>query len=341
MVVGEFMEYILGKDIDGSEIKLRDYQLVLLDMMKNLDKILREHNIDYILFSGTLLGAVRHGGFIPWDDDIDIAITRSDYVKLIEVLKEALPEKYTFQCFDTDKRYLAPYPAIKIRLKNTYIKEKNLLLRNKCDDCNGVFIDIFVLNYVSEDKKEDLKVRRKNLCLSWLITCLENLDINPVYLKRKFINNAIEYGNKNKNKKSSLIGDEITWVYQDIKKPYIYNYNDVYPTKDIKFEDTTFKGPNNPDVLLKVHYGENYMELPPKNKRFSNNIVSLSLISDCKDKIKPHFVLQNFILSCLILSLILVALALILFDDISFFLGGIAIILIGLVLMIIVNTTKN
>ena len=111
------MEYILGKDIDGSPIKLRDYQLVLLDMMKDIDKVLKEHNIDYILFSGTLLGAVRHGGFIPWDDDIDIAIKRTEYKKLIKALKESLPDKYVFQCFDTNDKYLAPYPAMKIRLK--------------------------------------------------------------------------------------------------------------------------------------------------------------------------------------------------------------------------------
>ena len=339
MVVGEIMEYILGKDIDGSQIKLRNYQLVLLDMMKDIDKVLKEHNIDYILFSGTLLGAVRHNGFIPWDDDIDIAIKRSEYEKLIKALKESLPDKYVFQCFDTNNKYLAPYPAMKIKLKNTYIKERNFMLKNKCHESDGIFIDIFLLNYVSENKKEDLKARRTNLWLSWLITGLENLDINPIYLKKKFINNAINYGDKNKN--SKLIGDEITWVYRNIKKPYVYKYDDIYPTKDIKFENYTFRGPNNPDGFLKAHYGKNYMELPPKNKRFSSHIVALSLISDCKDKIKPHFSCQNFILLCLIISLVLVALALILFDEISFLLGGLAIILIGLVLMIIINTTKN
>ena len=339
MVVGEIMEYILGKDIDGTDIKLRDYQLVLLDMLKDIDKILREHNIDYILFSGTLLGAVRHKGFIPWDDDIDIAIKRSEYKKLIKVLKESLPNKYVFHCFDTNNKYLVPYPAMKIRLKNTYIKEKNFMLKNKCHDCDGIFIDIFILNYVSENKKEDLKVRRNNLILSWIITGLENLDINPIYLKRWFIKNAVSYGRKNKN--SKLIGDEITWVYRDIKKPYIYKYNDIYPTKNIKFENYTFRGPNNPDGFLKSHYGIDYMELPPIDKRFSSHIVSLSLKSDCKNKIKPHFLFQNFIMVCLVISLILVALALILFDEISFFLGGSAIVIIGLVLMIIINTTKN
>lgn len=329
------MEYILNKDIDDKEVTLRQLQLILLDMIKDIDIICRKNNIQYILFSGTALGAVRHQGFIPWDDDLDIAIMREDYDKLIDCLNHDLPKKYVFQCFDNDPRYLAPYPAIKVRLKDTYLEEKNVFLKNKCYECTGVFIDIFVLNYVSENKKEDLKWRRRNLWLSFLITLLENLDINPIFLKKKFIQNAIDYGNQNKG--SKLIGDEITWVYRSIKRPYIYQKKDIFPPKDICFENLMLPIPNYPEGLLIPHYGKNYMNPPIDSKQKPNHTIFVSLISSCPGRNKPHFPGQNLILLLLIIILILVVSALLIFDEVSFVMGGLAIILFGIVLIFFIN----
>lgn len=333
------MEYMLNKDIDGKKITVRQFQMVLLSMLKDFDKVCKKNHLDYILFSGTVLGAVRHQGFIPWDDDLDVAIHRDQYQKLLTALQKDLPDKYVVQCFETDERYLAPFPAMKIRLKDTYLEERNILLKNKCTTSTGIFIDVFVLNSVSENKKEDLKWRRTNLCLSWLITGLENLDINPRLLKKKFIQNAKDYGKQNKN--SRLIGDEITWVYNLPKKPYIYRYDDIYPTILLPFEDGKFPVPHHPEAFLEAHYGSNYMELPSENKRFSKHIKYVSLISDCPERNKFHFRFQNLIVLCLLIAIVLTFLALLLFDEISFSLGGLAIILIGIVLMILINSKKN
>ena len=139
------MEYILNKDVDGTDVTLRKLQLVLLDMMKDIDEICEKNDIHYVLLYGSILGAIRHDGFIPWDDDLDIGVTRDEYEKFIHALEKDLPDKYTFQYFEKDSRFLAPYPAMKIRLKNTYIEEKNFLLKNKCHECNGVFIDVIIL----------------------------------------------------------------------------------------------------------------------------------------------------------------------------------------------------
>ena len=327
------MKYILNQDVDGSEITLKMLQDVLLDMMKDIDKILKKNHIEYTLFSGTALGAVRHKGFIPWDDDLDIAIMRSDYDKLLEVLKKDLPKKYIFQCFDTDNRYCAPYPALKIRLKDTYIEEKNRLLKNKCDDSTGIFIDVFLLNYVSSDRKEDRKWRKKNLWLSFLITFLENLDINPVSLKQKFIQNAIDYGKENKN--SKLIGDEITWVYRSIDKPYIYKKEDIFPTKRVKFESLKLPIPNNPDGFLRPHYGDNYM-VEPKNKK-PTHIVYVSMKSDCKERNRFHFQYQNLAILLSIVVIIFLLISLFIFDDKSFVFLGLSIILIAIILKILIN----
>src|SRR5574344_1621545 len=91
---------------------IRESQDFLLSMMVDLDKVLTKNKIDYMY----------------------IAVDRENYYKLIEAFKKDLPDDYTFQCYETDKRYLVTYPAMKIRKKNSYIKEKNFQLCNKCLD---------------------------------------------------------------------------------------------------------------------------------------------------------------------------------------------------------------
>lgn len=272
--------YVINQDIDGTDVTLRKLQLVLLSMLKDVDKICKKHDIHYLLFSGSVLGAVRHQGFIPWDDDLDIAIHRDQYSQLLKALQEDLPEQYVVQCFDLDERYLVPFPAMKIRLKNTFVEEENILLKNKCTDCDGVFIDVFLLNYVSEDKKMDYHWRLKNTGLATVITTLENMNRNPISLKKQFLQNAIDYGNQNRD--SKLIGDEITWIYNSPRKPYIYRYDDIFPTKLYPFEDGMFPVPNNPDAFLKAHYGDSYMEYPPEDKRAPKHMKYVSLLTDHK-----------------------------------------------------------
>ena len=96
---------------DGSE--LRTYQLELLKMLIDFDEICRSLNIKYWLSSGTLLGAVRHGGFIPWDDDVDVDMTRDDYKKLVKSFKET--DKYALQTSQNDPYYFWPYAKLRLR----------------------------------------------------------------------------------------------------------------------------------------------------------------------------------------------------------------------------------
>lgn len=124
---------------DGS--KLRKMQLRMLEMLKYIDKICRENNIKYWLSSGTCLGAVRHGGFIPWDDDVDIEMELDDYIRLIDILKKSLNPQYIFQDFSTDNEYVFPYG--KLRDLNTKIKEN--YYADNWNRYNGVFIDIFIM----------------------------------------------------------------------------------------------------------------------------------------------------------------------------------------------------
>ena len=88
---------------DGSI--LRKQQLRMLEMLQYIDFVCKKHNIRYWLCSGTLLGAVRHGGFIPWDDDVDIEMLREDYKRLVRILKKDIDSRYALQTHSTDANY--------------------------------------------------------------------------------------------------------------------------------------------------------------------------------------------------------------------------------------------
>ncbi len=123
---------------DGSD--LRNMQLRMLDMLKYIDQICRENNIKYWLSSGTCLGAVRHGGFIPWDDDCDIEMRREDYNRLIKVLRtECKNKQFKLQDIKTEDKYFLPFA--KLRDTKSHIFEEGA----PNYEYDGCWIDIFPL----------------------------------------------------------------------------------------------------------------------------------------------------------------------------------------------------
>lgn len=272
-------EYILKENNDGTKVTVRDVQLVLLEMLKDIDKICKKHDIPYYLTGGSCLGAVRHDGFIPWDDDADIGMMYDDYVRFIEVLKKELnPSEYYFQCFDTHKEYNVCIPAMKIRKRNTYLKEVNTLLRNRCKDGDGLFIDVFLVDYISERKWVDFMYRMRAYLFMGSITAIENLNINPYFLKRRFVRMSRKYSRKNKH--SSRIGYDLNWTFNSPLRPVVYQKDDIYPVKYHVFEDTMLPIPKNPKALLDVEISVNHMSYPPLKMQQPKHIIDINLQSE-------------------------------------------------------------
>lgn len=121
---------------DGSP--LRTYQLRLLDILKYFDSVCKKNDIKYWLSAGTCLGAIRHEGFIPWDDDIDVAMFREDYERLVEVFEET--DDYALQTYKNDPHYICTYA--KVRDKKTWIFESVHTSKYKY---TGAFIDVFII----------------------------------------------------------------------------------------------------------------------------------------------------------------------------------------------------
>lgn len=116
-------------------------QLVLLDMIVELDRVCRMHNINYVIFAGSLLVAIRHKGYIPWDDYADIAMTREDYEKFKLIKSDLNPEICFFQDHTTDPEYRWGSGKLR-RTDTTFIRADQEHIKNK----TGVFIDIFSLD---------------------------------------------------------------------------------------------------------------------------------------------------------------------------------------------------
>lgn len=253
-------EYIIKTREDGTCITVSQVHKILLQILKDVDELCRKYEIPYWLTGGSALGAVRHKGFIPWDDDADIGMMYEDYVRFLKVVNE-LPDIYCAQCFDTHKEYNVTVPAMKIRKKGTHIEEKNPLLKNKCKDCDGIFIDIFIIDYASENKVNDGLHRLMNTSLMYFIIFLENMHLNPLWLKQKYVRHARRYGKKNKG--SSLIGYDLTWSFQSIASPIVYPYDSVFPIKYVPFEDTMLPIPHNPTPMLNREISIHHMSYPP------------------------------------------------------------------------------
>ena len=125
--------------------EIRPLQLRMLDILVAIDKVFAEHNLRYYLVDGSLIGAVREKGFIPWDDDVDIAMPRDDYELLIKHSREWLPEPYEFVCFENDPKY--PLHFGKIQDASTTLIERPHLYY-----LGGIYVDIFPIDGAPEGK---------------------------------------------------------------------------------------------------------------------------------------------------------------------------------------------
>ena len=129
---------------------LREAQLRMLDILVEVDRICRERGIDYWMDAGTLLGAVRHGGFIPWDDDLDICINKKDYRRFRQSMLECLPERFAYQDWTTDPHHFEMSPRIRDRYSLF-----DLPLERK-QKYRGLFLDVVLLERIPSMKVQHL-----------------------------------------------------------------------------------------------------------------------------------------------------------------------------------------
>lgn len=260
---------------------LKKVQQKELGILKDFQDICKKHDLTYFAMWGTAIGAIRHKGFIPWDDDIDVCLPRADYDKLLHIIDTEWQDKYTVINASKDENY--PLMTSRIMLNGTRFQDYSL----KGLKCKlGIFLDVYAFDNAPDDEAELKKQARK----AFLYNKLMILRLIPYpYLpfggiKGKLVHAAcavvhgflVLFRVKNsslyrkycaavqryKDKETESI------AYMGDTDPLIavYRKDDVFPLKEYDFEDVKLYLPGEADKLLRRQYGD-YMVLPPEGQR--------------------------------------------------------------------------
>lgn len=252
------------------ETNIKKVQNKILEIIKFVDKICRENDIVYHIMGGTALGAVRHKGFIPWDDDLDIFMTPENYEKFKKVFFENSQDKFYLQEWKVVDNYLE---YSKIRMNGTTLIEPQF--KNNKEIHQGIYIDIFILHKCPENKF----IQKKLFYYSKFVTCialsqrnwkpkniaqkiiLSMLKILPVKCMSNHIYKVIyKYDSLQDNYKYCFFIDKAKFEAAVFEREWYDSY------KEYQFEDTLLYGPLEIEKYLKEVYGD-YMKLPPEEKR--------------------------------------------------------------------------
>ena len=260
---------------------LRRVQEQLLLILKEYKRVCDELHLEYFLDSGTLLGAVRHKGFIPWDDDIDVGMLRRDYEVFINKAPEVLAESFFLQTWHSDGGYGLAFAKLRMR-NTTYIEES----AQKSTAENGFYIDIFPYD-VYPDKEEDRKWQRRRYDI-YRRAIMVKCGYTPWIMNASGIKLIVKYflyipirlfSAMNTREKLIRYYEKMSTKYNNTKTGFLYeqagaaNYGKwVIPSQcfesfiSLQFEDECFSCPKDYDTYLKSVYGD-YMILPPEDKR--------------------------------------------------------------------------
>lgn len=255
---------------------LHELELMIL---KDFIRICEENNLTYYMYAGSLLGAVRHNGFIPWDDDLDVIMFRDDFEKFKKIFIASENDKYELLCNETEKDYF--HLLAKLMLKGTRFEESWV---SQVDFHVGINMDIFVLDDLAEGKfKRSYQLKRSFVYNKLLIMSKVRLDnlpfiqkvvshagyyvlklfrVKPSSLNRRCLNFLKKY----KNPDAEHVFD-ISATSKEY--PQIFRKADFKSVAKVKFEDIEVNAPINYDFILTSLYGD-YMQLPPEEDRYNH-----------------------------------------------------------------------
>lgn len=253
------------------KLSIEEAKKIELGILDFIDSFCKEHGINYCINYGTLIGAIRHKGFIPWDDDIDLSMTRENYEKFIQLFSEK-QSRYKLLSLETDDQYFNNF--IKIVDPTTKIIDT----RNTKTYDSGVFIDIFPMDSFNDSKVVDICYKlesfkllsfskHKNIVygdskLKDLIRTLFWLLLSPV--SPRFFANQIE---KQIQKYRVEDGQYIAFIPSKFKEKEVFAKEVFEDLIEVPFEHLMLPAPKQYDAILKQYYGD-YMTLPPKEKQF-------------------------------------------------------------------------
>ncbi|MBR3141492.1 MAG: LicD family protein, partial [Methanobrevibacter sp.] len=271
---------------------LRDIQLLSLELMRFIDNVCKKHDLDYFLIYGTLLGAVRHDGFIPWDDDFDIMMMREEYNKFMEILPQEINKHDYFKqnCGLTrlnsiEENYYKDFKSVydKKLGHDEFFSQPKLGKSKFLQICwlkPLVKLDIFPFDYI---KEESVEYYNKNY-LGHKYYFRQLYDKKGFSFDKEFNERYEKLGCTLHNTK--FIGEGIDGTYFDDFG--VMETNLYFPIKTISFEGYDFNCPNKPHELLKLWYGEDYLDIPSNFRVHFYPEYNLSLF-ESKEEMKKSF----------------------------------------------------
>lgn len=250
---------------------IRDFQLRSVSVLEAVDKVCEEHGLRYFIVDGSLLGAVRHKGFIPWDDDIDIAMPREDYDTLIEHAEEWIPKPYSIITAEKNIQY--PKYFAKFEDESTTLVENFAL-----GYVGGIYLDVFPLDAVPDSEflrrwhYFRFNLVRRLLYLAYRDPYKHGHGIDSVLLKA--LQSVLDKKNLHRMSHNILTEyagkKECNFIMTHDQGLCAHRKEIFDSVKRYEFEGKSFIGPADADAFLSAYYGKNYMQLPPEEKRRSH-----------------------------------------------------------------------
>lgn len=275
----------------------RRYDEEILKKIKETEKeillkfvsICEKYNLNYFVVFGTLLGTIRHKGFIPWDDDIDVGMLRKDYEKFLEVAQQECGEDFFLQTVDTDPNYHLYFA--KLRKMDSIFVENSL---QKADSTSGFYIDIFPYDMVSDNNMQMKRQIKLAVSLGMLLSIsrvkepqigsygktkesilraiwkviyygMKILGISGSFIEKLFIKVSTKFNEKKCNRYVTFSAQAEKWIV---------HREEIEPLLNKKFEDINVQVPKGYDSILKRCYGD-YRVLPPEEKRVNHMPVKI------------------------------------------------------------------
>ena len=264
-----------------TEEGLRKLQLIELSILKEFDELCRKNGLDYLLMGGSMIGQIRHGGFIPWDDDIDVAMPRDDYEAFLRIANEQYADKYFALNNDNNPRF--PLMNTRWGLKGTTYKTWDM---EDIPGEFGIFLDVFPFDEVADDEKaknrhvtgawfwgkmltlsgvkqprifvNGWKARLLNLALRTAHGSMKLFHVKSRTLYLKAYKYATQYRGKNTRR--------VNYMHDPHRFATMVDKSVFYPTKRAMFENIEVNIANHQEIYLEQYFGD-YMQLPPVEKR--------------------------------------------------------------------------
>ena len=268
------------------EITRIESKQIMIDLLDAFAKFCESHQLRYYLTYGTLLGAIRHHGFIPWDDDVDVMMPRPDYEKFINLTKNGLAPKMRVAAFAMTPGYIYPFAKV--------IREDTVLIEEKTNFKTGIYIDIFPVDGLPQSQEARNKHYHKMAILRRVHSLafrLEHRWVNP-FLKiilKILIQLTHLYGDQRVLKHIDNLAKSLDFDQSETVGIIVWGYGgseaclktEMLPQIELPFETLILKAPANTQAWLKQVYGD-YMTPPPENERASPHINTIYWVDQTK-----------------------------------------------------------